>query len=541
MTLNFNRSDIIRVVFLNAAGGKIISSMIETPKTAWWEISHINKAVEATYGIPARVVRCLSGDTNEVACSERTYAVEFVGINNNHYQDGLIADLDSLNPKLDLESLASLRELLEARRSSIRTRLISCEPWVKRSWQDEMESFVFGAISNVKTPGTCTQLRCWPRSNVYEIWADAVRYIFKACPPTYAVEPVLTQYLSKNYPSLVAEVKAVEAKSGFLLSVAFNGKETVTSDIKSLKAAACGLAKIQVAEANDLSKLTHLGVVSQDYQKLKDSILTLLGDHSALMVEKKGGLTALEFNKFKETKGLLISAVSRLQTIGVPLSLEHGDFRAANILCNDSHSCRIIDWSEAVISHPFFSLAQLLDEEDYAQDLCSAVQIKGQIALAYFNPWLDAGFEKAHLEEALHLARLLMPIAKGIERRERLIPSLADATSWTFSVTYWVRRFLLRLDSTDMLAGCDSGSVVLEKGTRKPVGLLCAASKTTTNSNHMPAVNTAPSKTGFFGQHSSTKKQGFSTLHPVSKGAKTTIIQDSLGIVMRAIPKLIRR
>jgi hypothetical protein len=447
MTLNSNRPDIAVIVLLNVADGKIKSAMVEIPKSPWWEVNNVNKAAEAIFGMPVRVVRCLSGDTNDVACPKRTYAVESVGVINTCYQEELKYDLDSIILELTGGAVAALRELLDAQRSPINSRLMSCEPWTERGWQNKMEGFVGKAISHVKIKSiTWIQLRCWPRSCVYEIRCDGIRYIFKACPPAYAIEPMVTKYLSKKYPNLSAEVKAAGTKEEcFLLSVAFNGKEVVAGDTKSFEAAAGGLAEIQVAEANEVSKLVHLGLVVQDYQFLKNSILALLNDYSIFRVGKKGGLSLDEFNQFKGTKEILISALSRLQAIGIPLSLEHGDFRAANILCDDSHSCRIIDWSEAVISHPFFSLAQLLDEEDHAQDPFSAVQIKAQIALAYFGPWLDAGFTQAQLDDGLDLARLLMPIAKAIERRERLLPSLVDATSWTFSVSYWVRRFLLRL------------------------------------------------------------------------------------------------
>lgn len=443
-----NSFDSIIIILLNAANGKIRSTTVEIPESPWWEVFHINEAAAAIFGMPVRVVRCLSGDTNEVACSKRIYAVEDIG---THNEDGLIDNLDLISLEIIGDNIAILRELLDARRNPIHSKLMSCEPWIKRDFHNSMKNFVCRAISNTKIQSiTWTQLRCWSRAYVYEIEADGISYIFKACPPAYAVEPTLTQYLSKKYPNLIAKVKAVEADEGFLLSAAFTGRAVVSGDVKSFEAAAHGLAKIQVAEASDVSKLVSLGLVVQDYHVLMDSILTLLNDHSALMVGEKNGLTNEELNQFKGSKQLLTLAVNRLQAIGIPLSLEHGDFRAANILCNDNNSCCIIDWSEAAISHPFFSLAQLLDEEDHAQDSFSADQVKEQIALAYFSPWLNAGFAKVDLKATLDLARLLMPIVRGIERRERLIPNLADAKSWTFSVTYWVRRFLRRLALHDL-------------------------------------------------------------------------------------------
>ena len=102
--------------------------------------------------------------------------------------------------------------------------------------------------------------------------------------------------------------------------------------------------------------------------------------------------------------------------------------------------------------------------------------------------------------------------------------------------------FQNQIASTTMSAGGDSGSVVFERGTKKPVGLLFAASKTTTYSNHMPSVSTALAKAGFFGMSFSNKKRDFSTSCPISKNAaQKAISQDILSIALRVVPRLLRR
>lgn len=434
---NFDR---IVILLLNPLDGKIKSSIVEIPKSSWWDVTHVNNAATASFKMPVRVVRCLTGDTNEIVSSHRTYAVEATA---SPFQDG---KLDSIALDLSADCITALQKLLDARRTPLSSWLIRCEPWTAKAFQNKVEIFVREANLNLNMESTTwLQRRCWARAYVYEIKSNGIRYFFKACPPTYASEPELSQYLSKRYPDFIAQIKSIDVKEGFLLSQAFEGNEVAIGDIKSFEAAACNLARIQVAESKEISKLASLGVIVLRYEGIENSILGLLNDDSALMVGKMGGLSRSECNTLKEKKEFLISALKRLQRIGIPFSLEHGDFRAANILCTDNHACCIIDWSEAAVNHPFFSLAQLLDEEDHAKDTISAINIKNQIASAYFKPWLQAGFSKAHLVEALELARLLMPLIKAIERRERLIPNLVDAKSWRFSVAYWVKRFLLRL------------------------------------------------------------------------------------------------
>ncbi|MCD8524429.1 MAG: S1 family peptidase [Gammaproteobacteria bacterium] len=64
---------------------------------------------------------------------------------------------------------------------------------------------------------------------------------------------------------------------------------------------------------------------------------------------------------------------------------------------------------------------------------------------------------------------------------------------------------------TSMSFPGDSGSVLFERGTKRPIGLLFAGSPSKTYGNHMTKVSEAMSKAGFFGMRFTKEKRSFST------------------------------
>jgi hypothetical protein len=91
---------------------------------------------------------------------------------------------------------------------------------------------------------------------------------------------------------------------------------------------------------------------------------------------------------------------------------------------------------------------------------------------------------------------------------------------------------------TSMSFPGDSGSVLFERGTKKPIGLLFAGSPSKTYGNHMTKVGEAMSKAGFFGMRFTKEKRSFST---VSAHIPQVNNSQNIKAVLAAIPKLTRR
>ena len=84
----------------------------------------------------------------------------------------------------------------------------------------------------------------------------------------------------------------------------------------------------------------------------------------------------------------------------------------------------------------------------------------------------------------------------------------------------------------------DSGSVLFERGAKKPIGLLFAGSPSKTYGNHMTKVSDVMSKAGFFGMRFTKEKKSFSTV-----AAHITHLDQSQNVkaALAVIPKLTRR
>lgn len=81
----------------------------------------------------------------------------------------------------------------------------------------------------------------------------------------------------------------------------------------------------------------------------------------------------------------------------------------------------------------------------------------------------------------------------------------------------------------------DSGSILFERGTKKPIGLLFAGSTRKTYGNHMTKVSETMSKAGFFGMRFTKDKRSFSTIATRANNLR------EIKAALAAIPKIAKR
>jgi aminoglycoside phosphotransferase (APT) family kinase protein len=131
---------------------------------------------------------------------------------------------------------------------------------------------------------------------------------------------------------------------------------------------------------------------------------------------------------------------AELEDGGWPLSLDHVDLHPDNAMLRPDGRVLLLDWEEANLSVPFFSLDRLLDDAWERGGDAGAAMLRG----AYLDalPW---GTRPAR-ERALTLALRLAPLKHAYEGMR-----LADALGWEEGmphVTAWaVARMLARWDS----------------------------------------------------------------------------------------------
>ncbi len=180
---------------------------------------------------------------------------------------------------------------------------------------------------------------------------------FKALPASGAMEARLTRFLAQRFPDVVPQVVAAEPARRWLLMTACRGRKLEQiADIAVWERAANRYARLQVACIDHVPALKALGCPMRDLGQLALSIESLAAD--AALLPRPGGLTQAEHSRFVALAPELLRRCDELAACGIPYSLEHGDFWPGNVFCDDT-SCAFIDWEDAVVSHPFFSLAPL--------------------------------------------------------------------------------------------------------------------------------------------------------------------------------------
>jgi hypothetical protein len=89
----------------------------------------------------------------------------------------------------------------------------------------------------------------------------------------------------------------------------------------------------------------------------------------------------------------------------LPLALEHGDLWSSNVYVGDN-AVQFIDWTDASVSHPFFSLMPLLQSARWDLDPTTAPGVQARVIDRYLEQWLPFA-PRERLRRALAIARPL--------------------------------------------------------------------------------------------------------------------------------------
>ena len=101
------------------------------------------------------------------------------------------------------------------------------------------------------------------------------------------------------------------------------------------------------------------------------------------------------------------SALDALEALGIPETLGHLDLNPGNIIVSPAR-CTFLDWAEAYVGSPFFSLQYLLEHLHRTNGTDSAVETK--LVESYCAQW-EQVVPTAAVAEGLALAPLLAVFA----------------------------------------------------------------------------------------------------------------------------------
>ena len=295
--------------------------------------------------------------------------------------------------------------------------------WYRPGWYGEARAWIDGALSEaaLARTGPVEQMRSWERSSIMRVGTTAGMHYFKAVAPQWGHEPPLTASLAAEFPRSMPDILKVDAGTGMMLVREFTGQALPNMCNPGLwKRGYAELGRVQRTLAGRVDRLAQLGVPFRPLDTILDGLPELMADGRLMRLGMDGGLSDNDLAVLQRSQSTLATACRRLMDGPVPLSLDHGDFWPGNIFASDRR-VTLFDWSDAAITHPFFSLVMAADEIEKRLD--GGPEGAHVVIDAYLSEWTDiASIEK--LRRIFDDAMLVAPIHQALMYRSIYLPAM---------------------------------------------------------------------------------------------------------------------
>ncbi|MGA8846210.1 MAG: phosphotransferase, partial [Nocardioides sp.] len=281
--------------------------------------------------------------------------------------------------------------------------------WTDPAWLAEVRSWTDHHLARLGLHRTADPTQPHLRS-----WATALRVPtsggvvwFKASQESLAHEAAVVELLARRAPEHVRPLLAADTGRGWMLmeDAGERLRELVVAEAslqrwhKVLDAA----ARISLAVEDDVEALLALGVPD-------GRLPTLVDGWDALMDELDAAA------RFREAREQVASLANALAAYEIRETLQHDDLHDGQVFVRDGRHW-VIDWGDAVVSHPFFVLAVVLEGQlawglDDVEDSIDTAPFRD----TFLRPYAEAypHLTQGDLVEAAQLATRLGWAARAV-------------------------------------------------------------------------------------------------------------------------------
>jgi len=250
---------------------------------------------------------------------------------------------------------------------------------------------------------------------------------FKAVSPAHPHEPVLIEALARWSPDQIPRLLSVDAERGWILmrDAGHRLREMIRpdKDIRPWLPVLPRFAELQIGLSRRVPGMIALGVPDRRLSVLPDQYPPLLADVDVLRIDQTPGLTCSQYGRLLDLAPRVSELCERLAGYRIPETINHGDLTDGNVFVGEV--AVVIDWGDACVSHPFFSLRTALVSAEISLGLEENSPHLHPLRGAYLEPWARYG-TREDLLEALDLALRLASI-NGALTWHRLVSRLRGA------------------------------------------------------------------------------------------------------------------
>lgn len=311
-------------------------------------------------------------------------------------------------------------------------------PWTRLGWFEQASVWIHAELERrgITARGAIEQPHSRPWSTVLRVPTSEGDIYFKAITPMNPHEPALLEVLGSWRPALVPELLVVDRWRGWLL-MRDAGKmlrNTIRpeQDISPWLPLLPVYVELQIEMAERLPELLALGLPDRRLPVLPDLYEPLLADVDVLRIDRPLGLTSEQYRRLLALSPRVAELCEELATHDIPETLNHGDLNDGNVLLGGGGPV-FLDWGDACVSHPFYSLRTVLVSAEISLGLEENFPELLPLRDAYLEPWtryepreeliraLDVASRLASINGALTWHRLLSRL-EGPAREEYVEP-----------------------------------------------------------------------------------------------------------------------
>jgi len=227
------------------------------------------------------------------------------------------------------------------------------ERWRDPAWLSEAMEWVDQRLAETGRPrtGETDQVHVRPWGTAISVPTDQGPVWFKATTEELVHEAVVTHLLSQRVPDRVPPLIADDTDRGWMLmeDAGSRLREIIAEerDLSRWADVLDGAADIARAMEPDVERLVAAGV--------PDRRLAVLPDRYAELVD-----SANVEQRFRDAVPRVREMAAELASYDVTETLQHDDLHDGNVFVRGDRQ-RIMDWGDAVVSHPFFTLSVTLE------------------------------------------------------------------------------------------------------------------------------------------------------------------------------------
>jgi hypothetical protein len=310
---------------------------------------------------------------------------------------------------IEVADYAAIKHVLATRCAEV--EVAPAAPFARLGWFPELRSWIESVIGPMgfHVNGKFMQLNASATFSLVRFETNGPALWFKAVGEPNLREFAITCALVHLFPDYLPPILASRSDWNGWLSGEVQG--TLLSEVQEQglwERAAGALARLQIQSIDRGSQILAAGARDLGLVALSKLIQPFMNFVARLMERQtKIPPAVLDRNDLLALADSLRSSVDATDSIGIPETLGHLDLNPGNIIVSENRFA-FLDWAEAYIGNPFFSLEYLLQHARRA--LGEGSDVRAKMMAAYCAEWADI-ISAAAVADALALTPLLSVFA----------------------------------------------------------------------------------------------------------------------------------